>query len=203
MIPVDFGLAKSGVGALRKNVQSQWKEETLRMKPGHTWKSQPGYKIFVADRGAVRFQIPKHWIVEPDARSVKFFDGAPPNDNCRLECSYLRIPSLDWSGLPLSELIAVALKGDPRETVMSGDIVQPDRQDLEIAWAEFSFVDSNEQRSACTRVCIARGSGIQCLLTLDFWPEDAARINPVWLQVIRTVELGRYVTDPTKGETIH
>ncbi len=182
---------------------SNWEKKTLRFKPNHSWKAKPGYNIFLADRGAVRFHVPPDWHLEPNKNSTRFFDHAPPKDNCRLECSYLRIPEIDWSGLPLSELFAVAFKDDKRQLTMNGAIVQPTREDLELAWAEYTFDDPHEQRPAFTRVCIARGSGIQTLITLDFWPEDADRLAPIWDEVMRTVELGKYVADPTKGDVIH
>jgi hypothetical protein len=44
---------------------------------------------------------------------------------------------------------------------------------------------------------------MQALITLDYWPEDAVWLNPIWDKVLYTLELGRYVTDPTKGDMIH
>ena len=47
-----------------------WTKKTLKLKEGHGWKSRPGYSIFVADRGAVRFDFPKTWVMEPERASV-------------------------------------------------------------------------------------------------------------------------------------
>ncbi|MBI4639511.1 MAG: hypothetical protein HY731_02390 [Candidatus Tectomicrobia bacterium] len=182
---------------------SKWKKKTLKLKKNHTWRAKAGYRIFVADRGAVRFSFPQDWIVEPDSDSTKFYDGKPPNDNCRLACSYIRLPPIDWSGLPLSQLIQVAVEGDYRSLVATGKFIQVQREDIELAWAEFSFIDPTEHREAFTRVCIGRGLNIQTLITFDYWPEDAIRFSVVWDEVMRSLELGRYVKDPTIGDIIH
>lgn len=177
----------------------KWNKETLKLNQDHGWKGKPGYRIFVADQGAVRFNFPQDWVVEPDSDSTKFYDGEPPNDDCRLACSYMRLPAIDWSGLPLSELIQAAVKGDPRALVPTGKPVHLIREGVELAWAEFRFIDPNERREAFTRVCIGRGSNIQTLITLDFWTEDAARLSEVWDEVMRSLQLGKYVKDPTVG----
>jgi hypothetical protein len=36
-------------------------------------------------------------------------------------------------------------------------------------------------------------------LTLDFWPEDAGRLESVWDTVLRSLRLGEYIADPRKG----
>ncbi|MGH9764667.1 MAG: hypothetical protein ACREAC_27845, partial [Blastocatellia bacterium] len=93
---------------------AEWSSETLKLKKGHGWSAPSGYKIFVADRGAVRFNFPQNWVMEPGSDATNFYDQEPPDDNCRLACSYIRLPPLDWSGLALSELIKAANEGDQR-----------------------------------------------------------------------------------------
>jgi len=182
---------------------TDWFDEKVKLKKGHSWKAPPGYKIFVADRGAVRFNIPQDWIVEPDSDSIKFYDTKPPDDACRLACSYIRLPPIDWSGLRLSELVKAAAGGDDRKFTVAGDITEQARPDLELAWVDFSFDDPEEHRLAYSRICIARGSNIQALITLDYWPEDGARLARMWREVLRSLQLGRYVDDPTAGDVIN
>jgi len=178
----------------------KWKKETLKLKKDHEWKAKPGYRIFVADQGAVRFNFPQDWIVQPDSDSTKFYDREPLEDaDCRLECSYLRLPPIDWSGLPLSQLVQVAVEGGHRALVPVGRLIHMEREGVELAWAEFQFIDPNEHREASTRICIGRGSTIQTLITLDYWPQDAIPLSAVWDEVMRSLELGRYVNDPTIG----
>jgi len=182
---------------------AEWSRESIKLKKGHSWKAPDGFRIFVADRGAVRFNIPQGWIIEPDSDSTKFYDGKPPDDNCRLTCSYLRLPPIDWSGLRLSELIKAATTGDPREATLVGEIQEKQQADLETAWADFEFIDPEEKRKAFTRICIGRGSGIQTLITLDYWPEDGARLAPMWHELLRSLQLGRYIEDPSLGDIVH
>ena len=49
------------------------------------------------------------------------------------------------------------------------------RANLEAAWLEASFHDPGEDRKAHTRICMARGPGAYALITMEFWPEDAAQ----------------------------
>lgn len=69
----------------------KWKRQTLKLKENHGWRAKPGYKIFVADRGAVRFDIPQEWIMDPGKDSIKFHDRTPPDDDCLLQVSVLHL----------------------------------------------------------------------------------------------------------------
>ena len=181
---------------------TKWKKQTLKLKPQHSWQARPGYRIFVADRGAVRFDIPQTWILEPDTASIKFFDAAPPDDNCRLEMSCTRLPPIDWSGLPLAQLLQDVVAGDHREVISTGEIVSINRRDLRLVWTELRFRDPVEEREAYSRILLGLGGNVQCLITLDYWPEDAERARPVWDEVVRTLQLGVYIADPTTGRQI-
>ena len=80
---------------------TEWRKETLRLKEKHGWQAKAGYKIFVVDQGALRFDVPQDWIVDLATSSFKFFNRQPPDDDCTLEVSLIRLPPIDWSGLPL------------------------------------------------------------------------------------------------------
>ena len=60
--------------AKSKKHNLQWIKETLDLNPDHNWKSSPGNSIFVAGRGAVRFEVPQDWHFEPDDNSFRFLD---------------------------------------------------------------------------------------------------------------------------------
>lgn len=92
-----------------------WKKNRLRLKADHQWKARPGHKIFVADRGAVRFDIPETWVVVPESDCVRLYDKQPPDDDCTLGVSYLRLPPMAWSELPLKKLLEEAVKETERE----------------------------------------------------------------------------------------
>ena len=179
---------------------AKWSKKEFKLRESHRWKAKPGYKIFVADRGAVRFDYPGDWVVLPGDDSIRLYDRQPPDDNCLLQISVIYLPlEIDWSDLPLTHLLGEALKGDDREILARGPIHHVRRPDLELAWTEYRFLDTNEQREALSRACLARGSSIQPFITLDFWPEDAERLQPIWDEVLRSLRLGEYVKDPTRG----
>jgi hypothetical protein len=91
---------------------AKWDKRDLRMDDDHTWRCKPGYTIFVADRGAVRFDIPSDWVVNVDAEGVKLHDKPPPDDDCRIQLSIFYLPPvIDWDELPLARLLANALDG--------------------------------------------------------------------------------------------
>jgi hypothetical protein len=191
---------------------AKWKKHEQRLAGDHGWRCKPGYVIFVADRGAVRFDIPKTWVVVPDAEGIKIHDQQPPDDNIRIQLSiFYPPPMVDWTELPLATLLDDAIAG--READDKLDIISRDpishvlRPGLTIVWTELRQMDPGEQREARHRHLFARGKGndrglerdLLALITMDFWPEDAGRCNPVWKELLRSLRLGQYVTDPRKG----
>jgi hypothetical protein len=180
---------------------SDWTRYTRKMRRDHGWTSLPGHKIFVADAGAVRFDYPQSWVVVPDDDSVKLHDQPPPDDNCRLAVSFMRLPPFDFSGLKLSTLVEGAHGGDKRPVHSYGPIREGRRGDLEWAWREVGFVDPAEKREARSRLCIARRKSIQALITFDFWSDDLAVFTGVWDNVLETLRLAEYIEDPTRGPT--
>ncbi len=139
----------------------------------------------------------------PVSDSIEFYDYQPPNDNCRLAVSYLRLPPVDWGKLPLSNLVKNAFEGDERDIFHRGNIVEKQLSHLEYAWQEIRFNEPNEHREAISRLCVARGSGIQALITTDFWPEDARKATAVWNTVLETLILGRRIDNPLAGPEMH
>jgi len=178
---------------------AEWQHGKLKLRGGHTWKAAPGCNVFVADRGAVRFDFPQDWIIVPDPDSIKIYDKKPPGDDCVLAVSYLRLPPINWEGLPLASLVEVAIKGDKRPTYEYGRIRELRKGAMEIAWREMCFVDPVGKRDARSRLCLARGSQIQAMITFDFWADDAKRCGPVWDTVLQTLRLGESIPDPTRG----
>jgi hypothetical protein len=178
---------------------ASWNKKKMTLKRAHQWKARPGCKIFVADRGAVRFDIPQKWVVVPDSENVKIYDKQPPKDDCALIVSYLRLPPIDWSDLPLTTQLTEATKNPEQHYTQAGNITEMRRADLEIAWHEMHFMDEKEQREAISRICIGRRKLIQCLITFDFWASDIGRCNPVWQTVLETLTLGQIIHDPTIG----
>jgi hypothetical protein len=188
--------------AKQKKHNLKWIKETLDLKPNHHWQASPGYKLFVAGRGAVRFEVPQDWFFEPDTKSFRFLDRKPPHDDCRLEASFNLLPPADWRNFPLAQALAEIVDKDERHVLSKGEIITLDRQTANIVWTEFKFLDSEENREAYSRICVGLGSGVQCLITFDYWVDDADRLTPVWDTVLRSLILGLYVSDPTTGAAL-
>ena len=174
----------------------------LKLRSRHGWRARSGCKIFAADRGAVRFDYPQDWVVSPDDDSVKLYDKEPPDDDSRLAVSYLRLPPVDWSGLPVAALVEAGMREEPRPIATWGPIREARRGDLELAWREVRFIDSAAKREAISRMCIARRSTLQCLITFDFWIEDHEQCEAAWEIVLETLELGEFIGDPTLGPVV-
>jgi hypothetical protein len=181
---------------------AKWKKQTLKLKDDHGWKSRPGYRILVLGRGAVRIDIPQDWVVEPGKGSLQILDRKPPDDDCRLEVSFNQVPRIDWSRLPLAQLLTDVISDDHRAVTHTGDIRSEDRSDLRLVWTEVRFTDPVENREAYSRILIGIGGNVQCLLTMDYWTEDAERVTPVWDEAVKTLQVARYIADPTTGKPI-
>ncbi|AFZ27443.1 hypothetical protein Cylst_5427 [Cylindrospermum stagnale PCC 7417] len=186
--------------AKRKKSNLQWIKETLELKPDHHWDGTPGYKIFVAGRGAVRFNVPQNWVFEPQEKSFKFMDQKPPNDDCCLEVSFNHLPPGDWSLFPIKSALRKAMEEDSRNIIERGKIITVKRQTARIVWMEIKFIDTQEEpRDAFSRTCIGLGSNVQCLITFDYWADQAEQLIPVWDEVMRSLTLGLYIRDPRTG----
>jgi hypothetical protein len=186
--------------AKRKKSNLQWIKETLDLKPDHRWESPSGYKIFVANRGAVRFNVPEDWHFEPQEKSFKFSDKKPPNDDCCLEVSFNQLPPNDWSLFPLKATLKKVVEDDSRDVIEKGEIISLKRQTARVVWTEIKFIDTQEEpREAFSRICIGLGSNVQCLITFDYWADQAEQLIPVWDEVMRSLTLGLYIRDPRTG----
>lgn len=183
----------------RKKDNLRWLKETLELKENHNWKSKPEYRIFVAGRGALRFDVPQDWFFEPDTKSFRFLDKKPPHDDCRLEASYNLLPPGNWQDFPLIPLLKKVAQEDERDVIEQGKIIRLNCQTARIVWTELKFIDSQENREAYSRICIGLGSGVQCLITFDYWVDDAERLTPVWDTVMESLTLGLYIRDPRTG----
>jgi hypothetical protein len=174
--------------------------ENLKLKPNHTWKSKSGYSICVIDRGMVRFDYPSGWIVEPEAGAVHLHDQPPSVESCDLGVSIFRVPPEYAQELSLDETLRDSL-GNDRNPYQQSEIHHVLRADLDIAWLEQRYLDTEFQRDARFRVALARGP-ILCLISMNYWANRAAGLERVWDEVLRTLVLGVHVEDPTAGPTI-
>jgi hypothetical protein len=188
---------------MKKKNQPRMKKEVLKLQKNHTWKAPSGYKIMVVERGVVSFNFPEHWLLKK-MEPIEIHDGEPPDDNARLMVSFWRLPpGVDWTGLPLAPMLEKSVDVGEREILSTGKPVTMPRSDMEMVWLEQRFIDPIEKREAYSRICLARGSNVQVLITFDFWADVHKTCAPIWNEVIRSLLLGRYISDPTKGEILH
>src|SRR5713101_6290192 len=109
-----------------------WEQISQKLAPDHGYRARPGSKIFVIDRGAVRFDLPGEWIVTPKEKSCVL---KTPEDDCLLEITHFTLPPIDRSRLSLARLLQdVDTLGGHRTAVDQSVFVH--REDVEIVWSE-------------------------------------------------------------------
>lgn len=173
----------------------RWSQGRRRLASDHRWKAKPGHQILVLEAGAVRFDVPRGWVVVPSPSSMKICDRQPPDDECTLEVSYLRLPAVDLTGLSVGTMLRdLAEKEDRGRQTWTGEIVEETRGGLELAQRATRWIDATQLREACSHIALARRGGIQALLTYDYWLDDARQFGPVWLTVLETLRVAEWVT---------
>lgn len=166
----------------------------LPLPADHGWSARPGFKVVVANRGDARFDVPRDWVVEPSEGSdLCLYDQPPPDDECRLEFSLLRVPPLVGAGFALRDLLEQSASDDDIDVVSRSAPGAERRGDLELVWNELHYRDAQTQRLALSRTCIARNSGIHVVLTMTLWADEATRFDDAWHEVRRSLDLGRPV----------
>lgn len=186
---------------------ARWERRQLRLKQDHGWKAKPNYQIIVVDRGALRLDVPKGWVMEMETdpntgqTTLDIRDRRTPDDACRLQVTVIYLPpGLDSYELQLSEALEHAMSGpDEYEVLGRSHIIHEQRRDLELAWTETRFIDPGENREARSRTCVTHRADLAALLTFTYWPEDGKRFLPIWEEIRRSLRLGEYVQDPTRG----
>ncbi len=197
----ELTMAKGKKAAKSKKHSLKWIKQTLELDENHGWECAEGYQVFVAGRGAVRFEVPQGWKVEPKEKSFKFCNAPEPNDDCAIEVSFnLLPPEFDLKKIPLVGLVKKIAREDSRDVLEVGEVVKLKRQTASIVWTELRFMDHQEEdREAYSRICVGLGSGVQCLVTCEFWVDQAEQFTPVWDHVLETLVLGLFINDPRKG----
>lgn len=168
-----------------------WHKRTIKLDKNISIKARPGNNVFVANRGEVSFEYPSSWIVKPSETSICFYDAEPPVDQCVLEFSIMHLDlSVDWSNLPLDRMLcgAVGDEAGPRDLASVHRLA---RNDLNLVWLEYDFLDPVEKRRALSRCALALGADILPLITFSFWPEDEQKWRPVWNDLLETLRLAK------------
>ena len=153
------------------------------------------------DAGAVRLELPDTWTIEYTEDSVRVHDRPPPDDDCVLAVSYHRWPAIGHD-LSAGSLVRSALENDLRTVTIDEPVVEENKIDIRLAWAQGRFTDARTHREACTRLCLARKAEVQAILTLDFWASDLARCHGYWTGFVSTLELAQRIDDPLRGPSL-
>ena len=180
--------------------------KTYKLKENHSWNAPAGFKIVVLDRGAVSFNIPEKWFVAKMEPTFEIHNDVPPRDDARISVTFFRTqPGIDWKGLPVEALLQHSMKDvADHDSLGTSAITRLPRTDIEVVWAEQRFIDPVEKpRQAFTRVTLARGFDIHAVISFDYWVNQAEKFRPVWHEMIRSLQIGRVIADPLKGETLH
>ena len=179
------------------------RKKDLTLRSDHSWESEEGYKIFVADRGAVRFDFPKDWIVKFKEKSVSFHDLEPTDDTGALEMSFNRLPTNDWTTFPLKEALQQILDDDERAITHKSKVTSTNRDGMKLVWADIQYIDATEKRPATSRILVGIGGNVQVLFTFDYWTEGEEQMREVWEAMLRSLRLGLFIPDPTRGHIVN
>jgi hypothetical protein len=198
-----------------------FQKRTDRLLAHHGWRSKPGYKIFVANRGDVRFDIPSKWVIAMPGREcdVELRDRKAPHDDCIIQLSVWHHPpeiegpvyrSRRWPARvaagrrPAGVRCSASSRRRSRTTrtrTRSGGASRTTRSGRVPSWSgasRRSWTGSSGARRA--RQCMARGPQSHAIITMSYWPERERRFRPVWDELVRTLTLGVYIRDPLLGE---
>ena len=171
----------------------KWEKSVHKLGANHNWKAKPGYNVFVANGGDLRFDVPHDWVIIPGTTSFKFHDRQPPDDECVVELTVNYLPPADFSDFPLEAALADVLKSSYDTATYRGAVESERRGDTRLAWAEVRYTDTSVMREAIARSLLGLRRTIQILLTMAYWPEDAAQFDPVWDEILRSIRLGESV----------
>ena len=181
--------------------KEKWDHLKLKLPATHGWKAQPGNAVLVLERGLLSFEYPKTWHLVP-GKTTELYDAAPPADEARLQISLFPLrPDVDWSGFPFKTMgKELFSRRDDDEHVIWREPTKPElRHGIPMDTSYSRWFDTEEKREAFSRQVLARHELVLALLTMDFWVEDAARIEPVWELILDTMRLGDYIENPFMG----
>jgi hypothetical protein len=172
--------------------------KVTELEANHVWKASPGCRILVLDGGAVRFDIPREWVISPRDNHVLIFECRPEASRCTLGVSWHRVPTESFE-IPLAMILAHGAATEIRQILERGSIQRVLRPPLEIAWLQFRVLESSDNREMCVRMGIGRAATTQAVFLFEFAPEDELRLFDAWQTLLQTLVLGEYISDPATG----
>jgi hypothetical protein len=74
---------------------------------------------------------------------------------------------------------------------------------MKLVWTDLRYIDATEKREATSRILIGIGGNVQVLFTFDYWTEGEEQMSQVWDVVLRSLRLGLFIPDPTRGQVVN
>jgi hypothetical protein len=178
----------------------KWRKHSVPLPAKHKWQCKPGNHLFVADRGAISFEIPQTWITIPDKDgTVRIHDRRPPKDSARLSLTLFHLPPVQggWGQYPLEQLLRQALN-EAKDGPF--DVKRIPRLDAEILWVEKKpSPDPENGRLIRCRQLMARANLVQPFITFEFYEDRARQFLPVWNDIVQSMKVG--IPRDITGET--
>lgn len=195
-------------------MSTNWDMQAFDLPENHGWSAKPGNRIFIGDKGAIRFEVPDGWIMEfsKDGRAFLFFDRKPTQDaNIRLDVRVRNMfamnPNVDWFDVPpwdqppITEWLKKNMVNDERNPIKVGPPFTINLDGMTVTWGELDFIDPLEKRLAHTRLCYAMKTSVALLsiIAMDFWHEQSPQAHSAWNDMLGTLKLGEFMESPFYG----
>jgi len=171
---------------------------TVPLPALHGWQCKPGNNLFVAERGAVAFEVPANWVIRHDQKqTLTIHDQPPPSDSARISLTVFHLPPVrgGWKQLALEKMLLEACevrapkkKAGKRPAALV--IHREPRTDVELIWTEKEpWKDPESGRLIRCRQILARARLVQCLITFDVYEDAADRFEQAWHDLLSTLKL--------------
>lgn len=161
--------------------------------------SPPSEKILILDRGVVELAFPREWTVK--ANLSGYLELVDPTDSCKLEVSYLKLPSLGPDSPKVSDLLGHVLKGCP-DVNSPEPIATQERGSLRLAWTTYTYeardTEQGKLRKAFGRWMIGSNGIVFVLFTYYYWADDAPWAVPAWERMAGTLRVEGKVTPASR-----
>lgn len=157
----------------------------------HSWTAREGFKILIANRGAIRMDIPREWVVTPREGGILLAsDRDPPDDSCRIEMSVLSLPVVSPLPIRLADMLTIVQSAEAEDLRPAGRIHVERRGTTEVGWFASHENEVDGDREILTRHLFACAPGAQAVVTYRVYVDAADRFARVWRELLRSLRLG-------------
>ena len=161
--------------------------------------SRPSEKILILDRGVVELAFPREWTVKTNPSG--YLELVDPTDSCKLEVSYLKVPSLGPDSPKVSDLLGQVLTGCT-DVCSPEPIATQERGSLRLAWTTYTYeapdAERGQTRKAFGRWMIGSNGTVFVLLTYYYWADDASWAVLAWERMAGTLRVEGKVTPASR-----